>query len=226
MDLEEAFERGRVTFMDLELGVARGALVPRAETELLGRTAIDVLSRMRASEARDLRVIDMCCGIGNLACAIAHHVPSAQVWASDFSSVCVETARANSAALGLRNVTVCEGDLFDPLAGLGLEGAIDAIVCNPPYISEKRLAGDAAQLLELEPREAFAAGPYGLGIHMRVVRDALAFLKPGGALLFEVGLGQDRQVRTLFERARRYSDITIVRNDAGEGRVVLGYAAA
>jgi release factor glutamine methyltransferase len=225
MNLNEAFQAGRVKFMDLELAVARGALVPRPETELLGRTAIAVLEKIFAGGG-ELRVIDMCCGIGNLSCAIAHYVPAARVWASDLGRVCVDTARANAAALGLANVSVYEGDLFQPLAGLGLEGRVDAVVCNPPYISEKRLAGDSAHLLEHEPREAFAAGPYGLGIHMRVVKDALAFLKPGGALLFEVGLGQDRQVSTLFERARAYSDVSVVRNDAGDGRVVLGYARA
>lgn len=223
MDPREALEAGRVRFMNLELAVARGALVPRPETELLGRTALDVLEKVLAGGA-ELRVIDMCCGIGNLTCAIAHHVPAARVWASDLCSVCVQTARANAAALGLTNVTVHEGDLFQPLGGLGLEGRVDAIVCNPPYISEKRLAGESAHLLDVEPREAFAAGPYGLGVHVRVVREALAFLKPGGALLFEVGLGQDRQVSTLFERARAYSDVTVVHNDAGDGRVVLGYA--
>ena len=211
--------------MGLDLAVARGALVPRPETELLGRTAVAVLQKILA-DSGDLRVIEMCCGIGNLSCAIAHYVPSATVWAADLTPVCVEAARANVTALALNNVSVYEGDLFQPLAGLGLEGRVDAIVCNPPYISEKRLAGEASHLLEHEPREAFAAGPYGLGIHMRVVRDALAFLKPGGALLFEVGLGQDRQVSTLFDRARAYSDVSVVCNDAGDGRVVLGYASA
>jgi release factor glutamine methyltransferase len=58
---------------------------------------------------------------------------------------------------------------------------------------------------------------------MRVVKDALAFLRPGGVLLFEVGLGQDRQVKILFERAREYERIEVVHNAAGEGRVVLGH---
>lgn len=96
------------------------------------------------------------------------------------------------------------------------------VVCNPPYISEKRLENERAELLALEPREAFSAGPYGLSIHMRVVKDALNFLRPGGLLLFEVGLGQDRQVKILFERTRSYEDVSIVCNHAGEGRVVLG----
>ena len=65
-----------------------------------------------------------------------------------------------------------------------------------------------------------------MSVHMRVVKEAPAFLRPGGVLLFEVGLGQDRQVKTLFERRHAYHAVTIVQNDAGEGRVVMGYASA
>jgi release factor glutamine methyltransferase len=210
--------------MGLELLVSRGALVPRAETELLGRTAVETL---RTLGSRALRVIDMCCGAGNLACAIAHHLPQTRVWASDLTCDCVETTRSNVSMLALEDrVTVWQGDLFEAVGTLGLQGTIDAIVCNPPYISEGRLAGDRAHLLELEPREAFAAGPYGLSIHTRVVKEAPALLRPGGVLLLEVGLGQDRQVKTLFERRNAYEGVTIVQNDAGEGRVVMAYASA
>lgn len=227
----KAYAAGHVTFMGIPVYVARGALVPRAETELLGYTAVAVLRELMAERACDragteaARVIDMCCGTGNLACGIAHHLAGARVWAADFSAVCVEATRRNAAALGA-NISAHEGDLFGALAGLGLERTVDAIVCNPPYISERRLSGDSAHLLELEPREAFAAGPYGLSIHMRAVKDALAFLRPGGALLFEVGLGQDDQVGTLFERSKGYERLRVVGNDAGEGRVVMGYASA
>jgi len=75
-------------------------------------------------------------------------------------------------------------------------------------------------LLENEPREAFDGGPYGLSIHQRVVKEALPFLRPGGWLLFEIGLGQDRQVKMLFERTRAYQDLRTVANAAGEIRVV------
>jgi release factor glutamine methyltransferase len=219
-----AYGSGRTLFMGRELLVAPGALVPRPETELLGTAALNALRQMNLAEPR---VIDMCCGAGNLACAIAHHVPGSRVWASDLTDGCVEAARANVAHLGFaERMQVFQGDLFSAFSGLGLEGAVDMIVCNPPYISERRLAGDRAHLLELEPREAFAAGPYGLSIHMRVVKDAPRFLRPGGILLFEVGLGQDRQVATLLERSRSYDGVRAVMNEAGESRVVLGQLTA
>jgi len=199
-------------FMDVELLVERGVLVPRAETELLGLEALQLVED-------GARLIDMCCGSGNLACALASRLPHARVWASDLTDSCVALARKNAQFTGVANrITVVQGDLF---AGLHeLEGTIDLIVCNPPYISQAKLAGERAALLENEPREAFDGGPYGLSIHQRVVKEALPFLKPGGWLLFEIGLGQDRQVKMLFERTRAYQDLRTVANAAGEVRVV------
>jgi release factor glutamine methyltransferase len=222
ISVASAYGTGRVVFMGLELLVMPGALVPRPETELLGKTALEALRGLNLPAPR---VVDMCCGAGNLACAISHHFPSAQVWASDLTDGCVEAARRNVAHHGFAGrVSVFQGDLFAAFAGLELDSVIDLIVCNPPYISDKRLEGDRAHLLELEPREAFAAGPYGLGIHMRVVKDAPRYLRPGGRLLFEVGLGQDRQVAGLMERSKAYEEITAVANEAGESRVIQGRA--
>lgn len=206
--------------MGIELLVAPGTLVPRRETELLGYAAVDIL---RSTDLAVARVIDMCCGAGNLACAVARHVPHTAIWAADLTDHSAEIANRNVTFHALSDrVSVHQGDLFSALVGLRLEGTIDLIVCNPPYISDRRLEGDRAHLLELEPREAFAAGPYGLSIHVRVIKDALAFLRPGGVLLLEVGLGQDRQVQKLFQRANAYEEIRVIENDAGEGRVVLG----
>jgi release factor glutamine methyltransferase len=200
-------------FMNVDLLVERGVLVPRQETELLGATALEV-----APESA--RIIDMCCGSGNLACALASHLPRARVWASDLTDACVSLAKRNAEFAKVQDrVVVRQGDLFSALKELA--GTIDLIVCNPPYISQARLAGERAVLLENEPREAFDGGPYGLSIHQRVVKEAVPFLKPGGHLLFEIGLGQERQVTLLIERTRAYEPVRAVCNAAGEARVVV-----
>jgi release factor glutamine methyltransferase len=210
--------------MGLDLEAGPGVLVPREETELLADAAIELL-RACADEpdASPPRVIDMCCGAGNLACAIAVAMPGARVWASDLTLPTVEAARRNVATLGLTDrVTVAQGDLFSSLEPHGLEGSIDMIVCNPPYISSGRLERDRAYLLEHEPREAFDGGPYGLSIHQKVIRQAPRFLRSGGQLLFEVGAGQGKQVSLLFGRATNYRDIETRADATGEARVVLG----
>jgi release factor glutamine methyltransferase len=222
INVAATYDKGRTLFMGIELLIAPGALIPRPETELLGASAVDAVRHLNMPAPR---VIDMCCGAGNLACAISLKIPDARVWASDLTDGCVDVARRNVAYHGLADrLSVFQGDLFDAFSAQRLEGMIDLIVCNPPYISEARLKGDRAALLEFEPREAFAAGPYGLSIHMRVAKDALRYLRPGGILLFEVGLGQHRQVTTLLERSKGYENIRVVTNEAGDGRVVMGYA--
>jgi release factor glutamine methyltransferase len=206
--------------MGVDLIIADGVIVPREETELLGNTS---LTTLRSSRSAAPQVIDMCCGSGNLACAIAHYLPCVHVWASDLTDSCTALARRNAEHVGVSDrVVVVQGDLFSGLAGRGLEGSIDIIVCNPPYISQGKLATDRAELLEHEPREAFDGGPYGLSIHQRVVKEALPFLRSGGVLLFEIGLGQDRQVRILFERTKSYENIQCIANAADEVRVVSG----
>lgn len=208
---------GRQTFMGVEVLVAPGALAPRPETELLGHTFLAL-----AQEAGwgPMRVLDLCCGSGNLACAIAVHAPGCSFWASDLTDGSVALTNRNVAHLGLQHrVRVLQGDLFAPLSQLGMEGTFDAIVANPPYISTGRLAGDRSSLLRYEPREAFDGGPYGLSIHQRIIRGALPFLRVGGRLLLEFGVGQAAQVERLFARARGYGEVVFASDSTGAPRV-------
>jgi release factor glutamine methyltransferase len=218
VDVRQLLSQGQQTFLGVTLLCGQGALVPRPETEILGRTAIEKLTSIGPS----VRVIDMCCGAGNLACAIAVHVPGARVWASDLTDGCVFWTRRNVEHLGLgERVIVAQGDLFAGLEVFELDAGVDMVVCNPPYISTSRLEGDRASLLDHEPREAFDGGPYGLAIHQRVVSEAPRFLKPGGWLLMEFGLGQHRQVKVLVDRTRRYTDLAFMNDAAGAPRVAV-----
>ncbi len=218
--VEEAHRSGKRTFMGVDLLVGPGVLVPRAETELLGRTAQRLLAEMIPAGDEPLRVVDMCCGSGNLACALAVGDQRVRAHAADLTQECIDLARQNIAQLGLAaRVTVHQGDLFGALAGLGLEGKVDLVVCNPPYISRARLTKDRATLIAREPIEAFDGGPYGLTIHQRLIKEAPAFLKPGRPLLFEIGLGQERQIKLLFDRSRAWVNVRFVEDDAGNPRV-------
>lgn len=214
---QSAYARGTQSFMGLELFVAPGSLVPRAETELVARAAIRELESLGVEQPL---VIDVCCGAGNLACAIASHVPKARVWACDLSDDCVALTNKNVAELGLaERVSVRQGDLFQGLPEAELAGKVDLVVCNPPYISTGRL--EERTDLTAEPRLAFDGGPYGLSIHQRVTKDALALLKPGGVLAFEFGLGQDRQLRIVIDRARGYDGLAFFENEEGKPRALV-----
>ncbi len=209
---------GRVTFLGLDLVAMPGTLVPRTETELLARVAVEKLVALE----RATRVVDMCCGSGNIACAIAVRVPNARVWASDSSDHAVANTRANVVDLMLaERVEIIQGDLLAALVGRELEGSIDLMTCNPPYISTSRLERDRRALLDAEPREAFDGGPYGLTAHQRVIKDALPYLHVGGWLVLEIGVGQERQVDWLFARAKGYDATEHLTDGDGHVRVVL-----
>lgn len=205
-----------VRFLGIELEIRGAVLHPRKETELLARMARDLLDEFKVAPV----CVDMCCGSGNLALALATHSADARVIACDLTGDAVRTTRHNVSQLGFEErIAVMQGDLFQPLAGL--EGTVHLVVSNPPYISTSRLvSGDRSHLLNKEPREAFDGGPYGVTLHTRLINEGARYLKSGGWLALEFGLGQDRQVAALLKRSRAFEEPRWHTNEVGENRVV------
>ncbi|MDA8389746.1 MAG: peptide chain release factor N(5)-glutamine methyltransferase [Gammaproteobacteria bacterium] len=215
---------GQQRFMGVDITVMPGVLIPRSETELLGWEAVVRLRASHGATGLDARVIDMCCGSGNLACGIAHALPQVRVWASDLMENCATLTRHNACQLGLEErIHVHHGDLFQPLCG-GPAGYWDLVVCNPPYISTQRLSR-RHDLLHHEPRAAFDGGPYGLSIYHRLIRDASHYLSSGGWLLLEIGSGQAGHIERLFARSPEYDKIELVADQRGEFRVAAARRA-
>ena len=175
---------GRQSFLGLELCAGPEALIPRAETEILAKAALAHLVGKH-----DPVAIDVCTGCGNLAIAYARE--GARVYAADLSEDAVALARRNAAFTGFAGrVELLCGDLFEPLKAVGLEGACDLVSCNPPYITSAKVPKMPDEIAAHEPKLAFDGGAMGLSIITRVFAEAPAFLKPGGALAIEIGLGQ------------------------------------
>ncbi|WP_080921745.1 N5-glutamine methyltransferase family protein [Manganibacter manganicus] len=203
--------------MGVSLLLAPDVLLPRSETEMLGRRAIDILSDMAGAPV----VIDMCCGSGNLAVGIAHHCPAARIWAADLTDSTVALARRNVLHNSMADrISVRQGDLFSAIARDDLLGKVDMVVCNPPYISSSRLANESAYLLDNEPSVAFDGGPYGISILQRLVREAVDYLRSDGWLLFEFGEGQERLVAALLARTKSYDPPSFA-GASGKSRVAV-----
>ena len=181
---------GRQRFMGLDMLAGPAALIPRHETELLGEAAL-ALVQARLAEAGRATVVDVCTGSGNLALAIASHASSAHVHASDLSDEAVALARRNADHLGVaQRVDLRVGDLLEPFDQPEFHGAIDVLICNPPYISSGKVDTMHREISDFEPRLAFDGGPLGVRILQRLIREAPRFLAPQGWLAFEVGEGQ------------------------------------
>lgn len=212
---------GRQRFMGLELLASAQALIPRRETELLARAAIDTLRDRVVAERGQATVIDACTGCGNLAVAMAHADPRVQVFASDLSADAVELARRNVDYLGLgAQVELRVGDLLQPFNEARFHRAVDVITCNPPYISTKKLATMPGEIIGFEPCLAFDGGALGVRILQRLIREAPQLLCPGGWLLFEVGLGQGPAVMQRMAGIGGYARIEGVADHLGQVRAV------
>lgn len=211
----------RQQFMGIEMLAGPGALVPRRETELLARTAID-LAGQALNEQATCKVVDVCTGSGNVALAIAHHLPAVEVHASDLSEEAVALAVRNAAHLGLDSrVRFTAGDLLSAFEDDRFMGKVDVLTCNPPYINSAKVERMPREISHHEPRLAFDGGALGISILMRLIREAPRFLRRGGWLAFEVGAGQGPALIKRLGACGDYTTVESVADDAGMIRVVM-----
>ena len=208
---------GTQEFCGLEFSVNSTVLIPRPETELLVEYAAQ-----RILAEQEAIIVDVCTGSGCIAVAIARLRPCARVLATDLSNASLDVARQNAIrhAIGER-ITWLEGDLLKPLAEQGLEGRIDVIVSNPPYIAEAEWLTLQPEVRLFEPRAALVAGPQGTELHERLLQDAGQYLSPGGVLIMEIGAGQARAMRRSVDRSPGYRFHRLVYDAAGLERVVI-----
>ncbi|HKE49014.1 MAG TPA: HemK family protein methyltransferase [Rhodanobacteraceae bacterium] len=208
---------GRQHFMGLEMIAGPGALVPRKETELLARTAVALMQEV----AGPATFVDVCTGCGNVALAVARAVPSARVFGADISEEAIALACRNAEWLGLDGrAGFRTGDLLAPFDGADFLGNVDVLTCNPPYISSGKVGQMAEEIALHEPRLAFDGGPLGVTILMRLLQEAPRFLKPSGALAFEVGLGQGPALVRRLKASDAYRDVRELTDDRGDVRAV------
>jgi release factor glutamine methyltransferase len=212
---------GRQNFMGLELLSTGEALIPRRETEILARTAIDLLDAVPRS--RDPRLaIDVCTGSGNVALALANHDAGVRVVGADLSPEAVSLAQRNAAHVGLAGrAQFTVSDLFVALETPELLGKADLVTCNPPYISSAKVPEMHEEIAKYEPRLAFDGGALCLSIISRLLTDAPRFLRPGSSVAFEVGVGLGKYVSGRARKSGAYADVREIPDDAGETRVIV-----
>jgi len=208
----------RQHFMNLEMLSDPVALIPRKETELLGWTAVH-LARELTTEKNPITIVDVCTGSGNLAIAMAHHLPESRVYASDLSEAAVDFARRSATHLGLDSrVQFRCGDLMGPFETEEFLGQIDLLVCNPPYITSAKVEQMPREISGHEPRMAFDGGPFGVAILMRLLQEAPRYVRKGGWLAFEVGLGQGAALAKRMEKS--FHEVNTVADETGAIRAI------
>lgn len=168
---------GIAPFRHLELEVGPGVFTPRPETEQVVDLAIQKTKQVLAP-----LIVDLCAGSGAIAISISTEVSSATVYAVELSKQAFEYLRRNYENYGLDTQTLRNEDLKTAL--LELDGTVDLVVSNPPYIPDAEVPVDLEVQLH-DPALALYGGEDGLDVIREISTRALALLRPGGQLVLE-----------------------------------------
>lgn len=203
---------GETQFMGLKFKVNSSVLIPRQDTETLVEEALKLIRP-------GMRVLDIGTGSGCIIVSILHNSVDVEGFAVDISKQALNVAKENARQNDV-SVLFERSDLFDNVAG-----SFDVIVSNPPYIPTEEISGLMPEVRDFEPMEALDGKEDGLFFYRRIVAECGKYLKPGGALLFEIGCDQGAAVCALMEEAG-FSGVRIVKDLARNDRVVLGMLSA
>ena len=212
---------GTQTFLGRDFLVRPGVFIPRPETEL-------IVEEVAAATGLDDGgpVVDVGTGSGCLAVSLALARPDSVMYAADCSLPALRLAGDNARRYGVdHRVRLVYGDGLAPLSGHGLAGTVSVIVSNPPYIPSGELDRLPPDVRVFEPLRALDGGPNGLAFYDRLLTESLAWLRPGGLLVMEMGANQSGDIcRKVSEcrghRGAAWSVKHIRRDQAGIDRVL------
>ncbi|WP_442908653.1 peptide chain release factor N(5)-glutamine methyltransferase [Homoserinibacter sp. YIM 151385] len=184
---------GRAPFRHLELSVGPGVFVPRPETELTAQIALDALLAVPSPSPL---AVDLGTGSGAIALALATEAPHARVIAVENQTAAFVWAKQNAREQGAENLRLVFDDLARALPEL--DGQVDVVVSNPPYIPAAAIPRDPEVRLH-DPETALYGGADGLDVVRALSVRAHALARPGGALVIEHGEPQGAEIRAILE---------------------------
>jgi len=191
---------GHREFFGLEFTVTKDVLIPRPETEFLVERVIKLANDL--PEEMTPLIVDIGTGSGCIAVTLAVHLPTARLIATDISAAALAVARENAARNKVaERIKFIEGDALEPLARFGLQGKVDILLSNPPYIDEAGPGLIQKEVRDWEPHEALFGGADGMDFYKRILAYGLKYIKPSGHLVLEIGYGQLATISELIAAA-------------------------
>jgi release factor glutamine methyltransferase len=210
---------GTAAFRHEELAVGPGVFTPRPETELLAGWGIDRANAVLA-QGRPPVVVDICTGSGAIALSVAHEAPDAEVHAIELSQAAFDWAARNLTGSG---VDLRQGDMASAFPDL--DGRVDVVLCNPPYIPLEAYESVAPEARDHDPHEALFSGQDGLEAIRVLERVAARLLRSGGWVGAEHADVQGESAPAVFAAAGRWHDVRDHRDLAGRPRFLTARLA-
>lgn len=204
---------GLADFMGEKFIVDKNVLIPRDETEILVRKSIEIIEQNNFKTA-----LDMCTGSGCIACMIAK-LTNCQVIGADISTEALHVAFSNMEKFELFNKAIFrKSDLYSKIR---TDEKFDIIISNPPYIPPQ-LKKSIQKEVSFEPELAlYTSDEKGLEFYEKIIQKAPEFLNEKGYILFELGIGQSKDVAELLKN-NGFTNIQVIKDLAGIDRVIFG----
>ena len=206
---------GVAHFRYLELAVGPGVFIPRPETESVVQLVIDHVKDMG-----NPRIVDLGTGSGAIAGSIAHEVPGAEVHAVEVSAFAHAWAAKNLAPLGVHLVL---GDLRNALQELN--GTVDVVVSNPPYIPAEAIPNEPEVALHDPPEALYGGGADGMELPTAAAASAARLLVPGGYFVMEHAEVQAEWIAAMLGRSGSWTRISTHRDLNGKERATSAVLA-
>jgi len=238
---------GHAEFMGMDFIVTKDTFIPRPETELLVNEIINSsrLVRLRRDslehywndrvssqqysssghdnisreQSREVKILDLCTGSGNIAVTLAKLMPQVEITAVDISEAALKIAEKNAERHDVSDkVKFYKGNAFNALV-FDINPKFDIIVCNPPYIKDEE-APFLQKEVTREPAVALNGGKDGLGFYRVIAKEAHRYLEKGGSVLLEMGFGQKQAVEDIFSSSNIFEIYKIIRDFSGIERAI------
>jgi release factor glutamine methyltransferase len=207
-------------FMSLDFYVDERVLIPRPETELLVEAVLKRLYLL--SGKREIVMVDIGTGSGNISVTLAKKINNARVFAIDISEDALAVAKINAKKHHVLNkITFLCGDIYQPLNDYAMESGVHFIVSNPPYIAQHEFDTLQEEVRNFEPYGALISGHDDLSMFKRIISDAQIWLKPGGFIIFEVSEKQAYKVAQLLEDTHGFKKAEFIKDYQHINRIVV-----
>ena len=213
-----AYITGEKGFYDSVFKVGPDVLIPRPDTETLVEKGIELLQKLRVSDGKPVRVLELGVGSGAIIISLAKAVPGHHYYGGDISLSAVMVARENAEKILEAPVWFYAGAW---LSCLNAAQQFDLIVSNPPYIESGQISLLEPEITQFEPKGALDGGADGLDCYREIAATARPFLAPGGCLLLEIGFDQKEGIQSVFMPANGYQVVEFIKDLAGHNRVVM-----
>ena len=212
-----AYILGRKEFWSMDLRVTRDVLIPRPETECLVEKSLEILAA--GPTVKSKRILELGTGCGAFILALASENPQHAYWATDISKNAIRIARQNALQHDLDGkIQFVTGDWFGPLDSK--TGVFDLIASNPPYIKSGNLAQLQPEIYDHEPLQALDGDADGLHSLRIIIGSAYQFLKPGGALILEIGHDQKASLKQIIGECDEYERVCFYKDYSGYDRIL------